>query len=783
MKLDKYKQAIADEYIKTRNNIFVSATAGSGKTTLLVHLMGLTPPNKKPLFTAFNKSIAEELKNRVPSTVKVGTIHSLAMGVIRAKYNCNFEVKELKEFIVAKECLRLSHMPPKNRNAYIFEVCEVYNLCLLNLVEDTERFKEICDQYGYLYSERLEKDAFTLKKENTRRFKEMKPFQKVLISFTDMLWVANTFVEQKYWNKYDVLFMDEIQDFNPLHKEIAFKFLKKGGRFVAVGDNQQCQPEGTKVLLSDKSFKNIEDIQVGDRVVTYNSSASRFMGYKFSNRNVIVGKRVLKKSERFVDKTIKIVTKNNNSSEYSFNHHCYIRYNREECKNSWVLYLMVNGKGMYRIGKTKLFNSNSSSTNFGLQFRMQNEKCVKAWILKISHDEKEILKDEIYYSYKFGIPQLVFQQERAGSQLFSDKDIEDIYSSLGNLESKAIKLLNYFNKDINYPICTNNCAEKHSREYCSIIAACNLFPKYMQVIEFDPKNQRGKYVNQGRNIQIAATYVDIKKVKVLKGKKKVFSLEVEKDHNYVADGILTHNCIYSFQGSNLNSFNAIKSIPNTVSLPLSVTYRCAENIVNEALTVFEDGIEAAAGAAKGIVYYGDYMDAKPGDFILCRNNFPLFTAFTYLLQANKKAHIIGKDFEEGLCKLVEQINYISDLDEIRDEKLEKLRERGVTRPEFHPAYVQYMELYNIIKFLYRIFGSLDKVLRTIRNAFNSNNGGIKLSTIHKAKGLEADRVFFLDPELIPSPYALTELEQYNERCLEFVAITRAKKELVYCHSF
>lgn len=481
MKLDKYKQAIADEYIKTRNNIFVSATAGSGKTTLLVHLMGLTPPNKKPLFTAFNKSIAEELKNRVPSTVKVGTIHSLAMGVIRAKYNCNFEVKELKEFIVAKECLRLSHMPPKNRNAYIFEVCEVYNLCLLNLVEDTERFKEICDQYGYLYSERLEKDVFTLKKENTRRFKEMKPFQKVLISFTDMLWVANTFVEQKYWNKYDVLFMDEIQDFNPLHKEIAFKFLKKGGRFVAVGDDKQT--------------------------------------------------------------------------------------------------------------------------------------------------------------------------------------------------------------------------------------------------------------------------------------------------------------IYSFQGSNLNSFNAIKSIPNTVSLPLSVTYRCAENIVNEALMVFEDGIEAAAGAAKGIVYYGDYMDAKPGDFILCRNNFPLFTAFTYLLQANKKAHIIGKDFEKGLCKLVEQINYISDLDEIRDEKLEKLRERGVTRPEFHPAYVQYMELYNIIKFLYGIFGSLDKVLRTIRNAFNSNNGGIKLSTIHKAKGLEADRVFFLDPELIPSPYALTELEQYNERCLEFVAITRAKKELVYCHSF
>ena len=58
--------------------------------------------------------------------------------------------------------------------------------------------------------------------------------------------------------------------------------------------------------------------------------------------------------------------------------------------------------------------------------------------------------------------------------------------------------------------------------------------------------------------------------------------------------------------------------------------------------------------------------------------------------------------------------------------------------------------------------------------------GIILSTIHKSKGLEADRVFFLEPGLIPSKYAVTELAVYAEKCLKFVGITRARKELIYC---
>ena len=64
MKLDKYKQAIADEYLRSNKNIFVNASAGAGKTSLLLHLLNITPSYKDCLFLAFNRSIVEELERK-----------------------------------------------------------------------------------------------------------------------------------------------------------------------------------------------------------------------------------------------------------------------------------------------------------------------------------------------------------------------------------------------------------------------------------------------------------------------------------------------------------------------------------------------------------------------------------------------------------------------------------------------------------------------------------------------------------------------------------------------
>jgi superfamily I DNA/RNA helicase len=55
-----------------------------------------------------------------------------------------------------------------------------------------------------------------------------------------------------------------------------------------------------------------------------------------------------------------------------------------------------------------------------------------------------------------------------------------------------------------------------------------------------------------------------------------------------------------------------------------------------------------------------------------------------------------------------------------------------------------------------------------------------LSTVHKAKGLEADNVFIICPELLPMRMeGQQEWEYQQELNLKYVAVTRAKKRLVW----
>lgn len=239
--------------------------------------------------------------------------------------------------------------------------------------------------------------------------------------------------------------------------------------------------------------------------------------------------------------------------------------------------------------------------------------------------------------------------------------------------------------------------------------------------------------------------------------------------------------IYSFMGSNLDSLQAIKNSPNTVTLPLSMTYRCAESIVDEACKVFHGGIVAAPGAPKGLVGNGTIYEAREGDFILCRNNAPLVDAFISLIRNGKKCSIIGKEFGDQLMSLIDSVDDIFDLEKILLDLEEKLSKKGLKNPTKTEAYDKVNEKVNVLLSLYEYFGSLDKVRSVIYDIFVENaSRGIILSTIHKSKGLEADRVFFLEPGLIPSKYAVTKLAVYAEKCLKFVGITRARKELIYC---
>jgi superfamily I DNA/RNA helicase len=238
--------------------------------------------------------------------------------------------------------------------------------------------------------------------------------------------------------------------------------------------------------------------------------------------------------------------------------------------------------------------------------------------------------------------------------------------------------------------------------------------------------------------------------------------------------------IFSFQGSNLSSFETLKNLPKTTQLPLSTTFRCAKNIVKESQKYFTD-ITAYEGNIDGVVRNGNLLEAKDGDFVICRNNLPLIHAFILLLKAGKKCSILGNDLEKSLLNLLGEISDIKDINTLLDNKILKLKEQNISEPANHKSYVELKEKCDILTILCCEFGSVDKLKSSFKTMFSNNaDSGIILMTIHKSKGLEANRVFALNFDLLPSKYAITELELYQEKCLQFVCITRAKTELVYC---
>lgn len=248
----------------------------------------------------------------------------------------------------------------------------------------------------------------------------------------------------------------------------------------------------------------------------------------------------------------------------------------------------------------------------------------------------------------------------------------------------------------------------------------------------------------------------------------------------VGDGF---QAIYSFMGADKDMFTKIKNYPNTITLPLSYSYRCPVSVVKEANKVF-NFVESPEGQQEGeVTHDGDFKDISPGDFVLCRNNKPLVELFLELIKRNKKAHIMGKDFGKGLLNVINKLERIDNksIDDLLSKKEESLKEKGVKNPKNHLSYQNLIEKLNIISMLHLHFQNEAKLKVIIEDMFKDkeDRDSITLSTIHKSKGLESDTVYILAPELIPSEYAKTELDVWSEKCLLYVAITRSKNKLIF----
>lgn len=244
--------------------------------------------------------------------------------------------------------------------------------------------------------------------------------------------------------------------------------------------------------------------------------------------------------------------------------------------------------------------------------------------------------------------------------------------------------------------------------------------------------------------------------------------------------------IYGFAGADTESFKRLTKFKNTTVLPLSVCYRCGRKIINKAKEIVPQ-IEHHPPNGDGDVRNGSVDELRSGDWVLCRLYRPLAKLCIELIKKKKKATIKGLDFSKSLIRAIEKTGEDTPKEimevlknDYRTAKL-KLENQGVVGDdlEYHPGLMALREKNGVINILAKGCSSAKEVIAKIKSIFTNQTEGIVLSTIHKAKGLENDRIFIIRPDLLPFPYAKLDWQLKQERNLKYVAYTRAKKELIF----
>lgn len=269
-----------------------------------------------------------------------------------------------------------------------------------------------------------------------------------------------------------------------------------------------------------------------------------------------------------------------------------------------------------------------------------------------------------------------------------------------------------------------------------------------------------------------------------------------------------HQAIYGFAGADSESMprmaRTLGATPRgIVELPLTVTRRCGKAIVEVAREYVPD-FEAHESCPEGMVdetarypIQGEGHDRKTlpweqtycrhvrdGAMILCRVNAPLVSECFRFIKRRIKANILGRKIGDGLVALIEK-SKANTTDQLRgwmDDWLTK--EMEAEDKKKYPSEARKTALqdkHDCVACFADECTYVSEVVQRIKEVFTDSKDvrGIRLASIHKSKGLEADQVFFLQPEggECPHPSAKSNWQRQQEINLCYVACTRAIHEL------
>ncbi|CAA7618922.1 ParB domain protein nuclease [Magnetospirillum sp. LM-5] len=293
--------------------------------------------------------------------------------------------------------------------------------------------------------------------------------------------------------------------------------------------HEPCQPAGTmvqKVIERGSGSQPariaevpIETLRAGDYVVSYNS-------YESVVRRR--GRQITRFGDRQFEGFMHTISAGGRVTRATPEHRFTARLN-PDASDKQVVYLMRRGD-WWRVGRVALFNSRG----FGLATRLADNKAEEAWIVSVHDSAVEAQCMEQILSCRYGIPTTHWEVDSwAPERTRSPEMIASIYASLNlsALTARATLLLRDHRLERDHPFIAADDQLMFSRKATRLVRACNLHAKIMQI----PRPTTGDDFEW-----LAVTGNDATPFSGL-----VYSMDVDKDLHYVADGLITHNCWYA----------------------------------------------------------------------------------------------------------------------------------------------------------------------------------------------------------------------------------------------
>lgn len=230
-----------------------------------------------------------------------------------------------------------------------------------------------------------------------------------------------------------------------------------------------------------------------------------------------------------------------------------------------------------------------------------------------------------------------------------------------------------------------------------------------------------------------------------------------------------NQAIYGFRGADVMSMDKILQMYGCEELPLDVSYRCPKAIVAEAQK-YSPAIQPHEDAIDGEIQTLDaYYDAhfEPNDLVVCRNSAPLIKLAFKLIGDHKPISISG----DIVGRVIGAFRAIK-----KDAAKRKISPEAAINDD-KSVIAGDMDMIDCCESILEMCHGIDDAIGRLNGMLNQVKTGnaTRFMTIHKAKGLESDIVWFLEPSLLPSGWARTPEAMLQENNLAYVAVTRAKK--------